>query len=90
MHTRRESPTGMRLVALPILDSRRNSDWKAADTPTRISTRRSSGLLAHGLTQRLTQSPIRILTQNLIRGLDYVLAIGIALLCSYWILQGRW
>ncbi len=82
MHTRRGSPTGMRLVALPILDSRRNSDWNTADTPIRILTRRSSGLL----TQELTQSPIQIL----IRSLDYVLAIGIALLCSYWILQGRW
>lgn len=24
------------------------------------------------------------------RGLEYAFTIGIALLCSYWIMQGRW
>jgi hypothetical protein len=24
------------------------------------------------------------------RGIEYAVAIGAALLCSYWILQGRW
>ena len=30
MHTRHVSPTDIRLVALPVLDSRRRSSWKPA------------------------------------------------------------
>jgi hypothetical protein len=28
--------------------------------------------------------------RSLRRGVEYAVAIGTALLCSYWILQGRW
>jgi hypothetical protein len=34
----------------------------------------------------IPRSPIR----GLIRAFEFVLAIGLALLCSYWIVQGRW
>jgi hypothetical protein len=82
VQTRHGSPTGIRLIASPVLDVARNSSRKVAETPTRISTHRTPGLVSQHSTQTLLE--------NLIRGFEYAFAIGVALLCSYWILQGRW
>ncbi|HKS68346.1 MAG TPA: hypothetical protein VJR26_13985 [Candidatus Acidoferrales bacterium] len=41
---------------------------------------------------RTPTASIQLLLWNraLRRGIEYAIAIGTALLCSYWIVQGRW
>jgi hypothetical protein len=78
VQTRHGSPAGIQLIAFPVPGVARSSAPRVAKTPTRFSIRASNGIVTH--------ASIR----NLIRSLDYALAFGVALLCSYWILLGRW
>ena len=74
----------------PTLVATRNSSAGLIRNPeeTRIKAPRQLYFQASitGPSESLTQ----VLPQVLVRGLEYVFASCAALLCSYWILQGRW
>jgi hypothetical protein len=74
MQIRQESSGRLHLVSHPNANAIRDLVPFAIEPLSRTSTR----------------TPTHAQVPDLIRRLDYVIATLVALLCSYWILQGLW
>jgi hypothetical protein len=74
MQIRQESSSRLHLVSNPMANAMRDSSPNTIEPLSRMPSR----------------MPTDAQVPDLIRRLDYVIATLIALLCSYWILQGLW